>query len=106
MTISNPSRPVQNSLANNVQSAARRILGNRFGLLAIAALILGLAAYSNWGWLVAAGLAPLLLSIAPCAAMCALGLCSMGMKQKVSPDAQATTILPTDGKPSNHKDCC
>ncbi|KGH21610.1 hypothetical protein P606_17115 [Comamonas thiooxydans] len=29
----------------------------------------------NWGWLVAAGIAPLLLAVAPCAAMCALSLC-------------------------------
>ena len=28
----------------------------------------------NWSWLVAAGLAPLLLSVLPCVAMCALGL--------------------------------
>jgi hypothetical protein len=29
----------------------------------------------NWGWLTAAGIAPVLLSLLPCAAMCALGLC-------------------------------
>ena len=29
----------------------------------------------NWSWLVAVGAAPLILSLAPCAAMCALGLC-------------------------------
>lgn len=28
-----------------------------------------------WSWLVALGIAPLLLALAPCAAMCALGLC-------------------------------
>jgi hypothetical protein len=29
----------------------------------------------NWSWLVAVGIAPLLLTVLPCAAMCALGLC-------------------------------
>ena len=32
----------------------------------------------GWGWLVAAGLLPVLLSVLPCLAMCALGLCMMG----------------------------
>ncbi len=30
----------------------------------------------NWGWLVAAGIAPLILSVLPCLVMCALGLCA------------------------------
>ncbi|AYE87219.1 hypothetical protein B5M07_14455 [Sulfitobacter sp. D7] len=32
----------------------------------------------NWDWLTAVGAAPLILSLAPCAAMCALGLCMRG----------------------------
>lgn len=32
----------------------------------------------NWGWLTAIGVAPILISLAPCAAMCALGLCMRG----------------------------
>jgi len=32
----------------------------------------------NWPWLTAIGVAPALLSIAPCAVMCALGLCMRG----------------------------
>ena len=31
----------------------------------------------GWDWLVAAGVAPLILSVLPCVAMCALGLCAM-----------------------------
>jgi hypothetical protein len=41
-------------------------------------LILGIVAtgmFFNWGWFVAAGIAPLILGVLPCAAMCALGLC-------------------------------
>jgi hypothetical protein len=29
----------------------------------------------NWSWLVAAGIAPILLAVLPCAVMCGLGLC-------------------------------
>ena len=43
--------------------------------LAIAGVTGG--AVLGWDWLVAAGLAPLILSVLPCAAMCALGLCAM-----------------------------
>jgi hypothetical protein len=44
------------------------------------AVVVGLAAIAlNWGWLVAMGIAPLLLAFAPCAAMCAFGLCAMRM---------------------------
>ena len=43
-------------------------------LLAAVALIAGVA--FNWGWLVAAGAAPLVLSVLPCLAMCALHLCA------------------------------
>ena len=32
----------------------------------------------NWDWLTAIGAAPLILSLAPCAAMCAPGLCMRG----------------------------
>ena len=108
MTTSDPTRPVQNSLVGDVLSAARYYLGNRFGLLAIASLVLGLAAYSSWGWLVAAGIAPLLLTIAPCAAMCVLGICAMGGKSKNPTDvASPGSIDGTDTKlPGNHKDCC
>lgn len=42
----------------------------------IAAVSAGLVL--NWGWLTAVGAAPILLSLLPCAAMCALGLCMRG----------------------------
>lgn len=43
--------------------------------LLVAAVALMAGAALNWSWLVAAGIAPLILSIAPCAVMCALGVC-------------------------------
>ena len=52
-------------------------LGGRRGiLLGALALLIGGGAL-GWPWLVAIGVAPVLLSVAPCAAMCALGLCMM-----------------------------
>src|SRR3546814_2254480 len=34
----------------------------------------------NWSWLAAIGIAPIILSLLPCAGMCALGLCMMHRK--------------------------
>lgn len=49
--------------------------------------------YLGWPSLVAAGLAPLILGLAPCAAMCALGLCAnrMGQRSACSSPAETTT---------------
>ena len=38
----------------------------------------------NWGTVVALGLAPLLLGVLPCVAMCALGMCMSGGSGKCS----------------------
>ena len=51
-------------------------LGTR-GLILVAALAVAAIGYSSWGWLVAIGLAPIILGVLPCAGMCAMGLCMM-----------------------------
>ena len=43
--------------------------------MVLALVVVSAALYLNWGWLAAIGVAPVLLALAPCAAMCALGLC-------------------------------
>ena len=64
----------------------------------------------NWSWLVAVGAAPLILSLAPCAAMCALGVC-MNMRGRANPPVErpgagaavrASELTPTraNGAPS------
>ena len=69
----------KSSLVQDWLAAARYWLGGRRGLIGLA-VVLGLAAIAlNWGWLVAVGIAPLLVAFAPCAAMCALGLCASRM---------------------------
>lgn len=67
--------PITNPM-QNLFSLLRGKLGGRNGLIAVAVLAVGGGLYLNWGWLAAAGLAPLILGILPCAAMCALGLCA------------------------------
>ena len=58
---------------------ARYYLANRWVLLALGGGVLAIGAALNWGWLVAVGVAPILVAAAPWAVMCALGLCAMKM---------------------------
>ena len=71
--------PAQVPLWREGLHIARYYLGNRWVLLALGAGGLVIGAALNWGWLVAAGVAPILIALAPCAVMCALGLCAMKM---------------------------
>ena len=45
------------------------------GATALAAITMVMVAAWQWSWLIAIGVPPLLLGVAPCAAMCALGPC-------------------------------
>lgn len=60
--------------AQNTASAPSQPLFRRHWLW-LAAVIAAVAAAWNWDWLAALGVAPILISVLPCAAMCALGLC-------------------------------
>ena len=77
MTTPEPITAANTSLARDLFNAARYYLGNRWVLLTLGSLVLTIGAALNWGWLVAAGIAPILLSLAPCALMCAVGACCM-----------------------------
>lgn len=48
------------------------------GLLVVALAIVAAVMAMSWGWWAAIGAAPLILAFAPCAVMCALGLCMHG----------------------------
>jgi len=66
------------SSARPIRAGWLPIAANGRNRLAIGAFAIGLIAAAlawQWSWLVAIGVAPLLLSVAPCAAMCGLGLC-------------------------------
>jgi hypothetical protein len=58
-------------------------------VLAIGLATAGIAL--NWSWLVAAGIAPVLITLLPCAAMCGLGLCMRGMGGHSSCSKQETS---------------
>jgi hypothetical protein len=74
-----------------IWQAIRPWLTGRRGLIigGLALAVTGLAL--GWSWLSAIGVAPVILSLAPCAAMCALGVCAMrwgnasGSAQNTSP---------------------
>jgi hypothetical protein len=51
------------------------MLGSRTFWFVLAAVALAIGVVLNWNWLVALGLAPLLIAVLPCVAMCVLGLC-------------------------------
>ena len=74
------------SYSQSARAALPALLRSRIGLAALAGAVVVAGLAFNWSWLVAAGIAPLLISLAPCAAMCALGLC---MTQKKGGDAAA-----------------
>ena len=65
------------SLTRDVVHAARYYLGSRRGLLILATMAIVSGLVFNWSWLVAAGLAPVLISTLPCLIMCAFGVCMM-----------------------------
>lgn len=54
----------------------RSRLGMR-GLAILAAVPIAAGMALNWSWLVAVGVAPLILTALPCVVMCAIGICMM-----------------------------
>jgi hypothetical protein len=122
MTMTDPANPATPSLARDALSAARYYIGGRTALIVVTAAALGLGAYFNWGWLVAAGIAPLIIGVLPCAAMCALGLCMSCRSRSPAVEkppaenfetnpgaARPLSLLTSDGAatvPHNSKDCC
>jgi hypothetical protein len=87
--------------------AVRYYLSGRRGLLVLAAIALVAGLAMNWSWLVAAGIAPILLPLAGCGAMCAAGYCMSRMtgqscaqettsQKTAEPAVDETTPIPTD----------
>jgi hypothetical protein len=64
-----------NSAASIVPAIFKRLGGRRVLLGVLALALIGAGLPWQWSWLAAIGVAPLLVSAAPCVAMCALGLC-------------------------------
>lgn len=60
-------------------------LGGSRGMIVAAVAIVGAGLALGWPTVVALGVAPILLSVLPCAVMCALGLCMMGKGRQANP---------------------
>lgn len=82
------------SILSDAMLLGKHYLGRRRTLILLAVAILGLGTALNWSWLAAVGVAPLILAVAPCAAMCALGLCMKPGGKSCSSKTPAS--LPTD----------
>ena len=85
MTMQNrtdPAKKPEAPLLRDFLHALKYYLGGRRMLVAAAIAIVGGGLLLNWSWLVAAGMAPLLLAVLSCAAMCALGLGVMGISAR------------------------
>ena len=76
--------PSITSPAQKLVNAAWPYLGGKRGLIILALAFVAAGTAMNWSWLVAVGLAPLLIGILPCAAMCVLGLCMIRGQEKSS----------------------
>lgn len=87
------------SLSQDIGRYLRHQLRGRRGLIAAGALLATPALWLGWPWLVAAGVAPLLLLLAPCAVMCALGLC---MKKGHGTSGAGAEVSAQETKPSAH----
>lgn len=95
-----PSEPLADKLPSWLRS--------RRGLIALGALVFGLGLAFYWNWLVAAGAAPLLLSILPCLGMCALGVCMnrmTGSRDGASSTEHSITEA-ASGPPQTPTSCC
>lgn len=62
-------------------------------MLLAAAGVIGGGMVLNWGWL-AVGAAPIIISLAPCAAMCGLGLCMKGQNGQLLFEASGRASEP------------
>lgn len=79
----------------------QRQLSGRRGLIILALTVTGAGVALNWTWLTAIGVAPILLAVAPCAAMCALGLCMNKMGGKSCSNESAQADPRKAGNPTN-----
>ncbi len=89
-----PSRGTSVSLAQGAVNAIWPYVSGRRGMIVLAIGIAGAGMAMNWGWLVAVGMAPILLALLPCAAMCALGMC---MKKGGGKSCSSGNKTPTEG---------
>jgi hypothetical protein len=77
--------PTGTTFAQAVLNAVWPWLHNRRAMMILAAIVLTVGGLAlGWNWLVAIGVAPILIAALPCVVMCAVGLCAMKGSQSCS----------------------
>lgn len=84
----------ETTLGHDLLRLARDRLGGRWVLVAVGALGAAGGIALSWDWLVAAGLAPLVVGVLPCLALCAAGLCMKGLGGRACDASGAPTKPP------------
>jgi hypothetical protein len=106
MTPSRFSNGADTSVGHDLFDAARYYLSGRRGVL-VFIIIAALAGIGlSWNWLIAAGIAPLLLTALPCLVMCGSGLCMNNMlgSSCASETTQAKTAELSLGIGNQHRE--
>jgi hypothetical protein len=75
MTISRSRNGTDRSINYELSDVARYYLGGRRGVLVLAIIVAPAGIGFSWNWLIAAGIAPVVVAVLPCLVMCGLGLC-------------------------------
>ena len=98
-----PAAEARAPVAQRARDFIRRAIGGPRGLIILGIAIVAGGLTLGWGWLTAVGLAPIILALAPCAAMCAIGVCAMSRggasrPSQTTPDKadQAVSVQPND----------
>jgi hypothetical protein len=83
-----------------------RLVRSRLVIGVVTLGVIAVAAAWQWSWAVAIGAAPFLLSVAPCAAMCGLGLCMhrTGGGSCGATNSQTPATQPDPGQIANSPD--
>lgn len=98
--------PASKSCCSTGGTSMNSWASDRRVLLAAAVALGGAALWFGWPWLVIAGIAPLLIALAPClimcGAMCAVKACCKPTKKTTATAAEAGPKLLTHEAPEQH----
>lgn len=75
MTVPKNTETGESPLAQDILQYCKAQFGNRRSVAMLTAAGASAAIALNWSWLVAVGIAPVLIAVLPCLVMCGLGLC-------------------------------
>jgi hypothetical protein len=88
-------RSAGTSFAQAVVNALWPWLHSRRALMIAAAVVLTVGGLAlGWNWLVAVGVAPILIAALPCVIMCAVGLCAMNQGNKSCSTSDSGEVRP------------